>query len=316
MKGPAGLESIYDHPSLVRSRITTVDGYQTHHLECGAEDAQPVVLMHGANWDFGLGADRWFPTMVPLGRTFRVIAPDQLGGGATDAPRDISQIGNLQVRAQHMLEFVEGLGVGPVHLVGQSQGAWIAAFIALRRPDLVDRLVLVESSSLAMPVGGLSTKGLAPRFEETVIPGTMVNRKINEGIDVRGGVRESLEVNLERPDVLIEPYLDACMRLADKWAPIWREPWRDSWQDPASHAAQYLVDGELLARRVEELPPALLVWRKTPTAIFDNGAALFQAMRGAEFYVLEDCGHFLWQDRWETFNGLVSWYLGRNGRQN
>jgi pimeloyl-ACP methyl ester carboxylesterase len=307
-------ETIYDHPTLVRSRFATVDGYRTHYLESGAGDGQPLVLLHGANWDFGLGADRWFPTIVPLGRTFRVIAPDQLGGGQTDAPRDLSRIGNLQDRAQHMLDFVEGLGVGPVHLVGQSQGAWIAAFIALRRPDLVGGLVLVDSSSVAMPPGGMSAKGLASRFEVQVVPGTMVNRKISEGDDVAGGVRQWLEANVHSPDVLIDPYLDACLRLADTWAPIWREPWRASWADPAAHQAQYLVDGEPLGLQVHRLPPSLLIWRKAPLKIFESGAALYQRMpEGSEFYVLDRADHFLWQDRSTLFNSLVRWYLTADG---
>lgn len=38
--------------------------------------------------------------------------------------------------------------------MGQSQGAWISAFIAVTRPDLVKGLVLVDSASLTLPEGG------------------------------------------------------------------------------------------------------------------------------------------------------------------
>lgn len=305
-----GMETIYDHQDRVRSRFVTVDGYRTHYLESGASDAPTVVLIHGANWDFGLGADRWFPTIVPLGRNFRVLAPDQLGGGRTDAPRDLGEIGNVRDRAQHMLDFVEGLDVGPVHLVGQSQGSWIAAFIAVRRPDLVDRLVLVESASLALPADGLSAEGLAPRFEAQVIPGTMSNRRISEGTDVAGGVREWLEANAYSPDILIDPYVDACLRLADVWAPIWRDPWRKSWDQPERHRAQYLVDGQPLGRQLHRLPPSLLIWRKSPARVLDLGVDLYRRMpEGSQLHVVDRADHHLWQDRWDLFNRLVTTYL-------
>jgi len=43
-----------------------------------------------------------------------------------------------------VIAFIEALGVGPVDLIGHSRGGHLAFRLALKRPDLVDRLVLAE----------------------------------------------------------------------------------------------------------------------------------------------------------------------------
>jgi len=139
-RGPAW-ESIYDHPGRVQSKYIVAGGYRTHYLEAGDPAARPVVLIHGANFEFGMGIDRWYPTILPLSSAFRVIAVDELGGGGTDPPARLDDIGDLRVRADHVLSFIEAMRISPAHLIGQSQGAWIATYIALTRPDLVDRLI-------------------------------------------------------------------------------------------------------------------------------------------------------------------------------
>lgn len=153
-----GWTTIYDNPGKVKSNYITVDSYRTHYREAGSKASPPLVLVHGANIQVGLGSDRWFPNLIPLGEDFHVFAIDELGGGDTEPPRDINAIGHIRVRADHVLAFIEALGVGPVHLLGQSQGAWIAAYVALLRPDLVNELILVDSASLALPGGGVGFK--------------------------------------------------------------------------------------------------------------------------------------------------------------
>ncbi|MGE0701920.1 MAG: alpha/beta fold hydrolase, partial [Hyphomicrobiaceae bacterium] len=79
----------------------------------------------------------------PLSKKFRFIVPslrrffpehwDGKGGGFTIARHTADTIA-----------FVEGLGLGAVHLMGHSRGGHIAFRVAEQRPDLVRRLVLAE----------------------------------------------------------------------------------------------------------------------------------------------------------------------------
>jgi pimeloyl-ACP methyl ester carboxylesterase len=94
----------------------------------------PLVLLHPG------GADgRVFEVMLPgLVDRFRVFRPDRRGHGRT--PDVDGPIGYEQM-AWDTIAFLERVVGGPAPLVGHSDGAPVALLAALRRPDLVPRLV-------------------------------------------------------------------------------------------------------------------------------------------------------------------------------
>jgi 2-hydroxy-6-oxonona-2,4-dienedioate hydrolase len=302
--------SIFDHPSLAPRRSLVVDGYRTSYIESGKQEAPPVVLIHGGNFQIGAAADRWYPTILPLARSFRVFAVDELGGGDTDPPRNLQDLGDVQVRAAHVLKFVEALDVGPVHLVGQSQGAWIAAYVALKRPDLVRRLVLVDSASLALPDGGMGGPGIATNFATSFLPGTMVNDKLEATAQ---SVREYFGTMVYDRSMLSDEWVSRLVVLAHKWLPIWEQPWRQFWADGgARNRQQYIVDGVHLGEQVHKLVRPLVIWGKNSVKGIDNGVAFYKRIPDAQFHIFDRANHFLWLDQWKDFNGLVTWYLQGN----
>lgn len=308
-----GWETIYDHPDKVQSRFIAVDGYRTHYLTAGRADAKPLVLVHGGNFQTGLASDRWFPNIIPLARHFRIFAVDELGGGDTDPPRDIQNIGHVRVRAEHVLAFIEALNVGPVSLLGQSQGSWISAFVALTRPELIEQLILVDTASLALPAGGMGGPGIAKRFIESAAPGTMVRP---DPEPTREGMRQFLRTYTYDVESLPDAYLDRCAELAKKWLPIWDRPWKQFWADGGErNKEQYLVDGSPLRDRVTELTKfrPLVIWGKNSIKGLDNGVDLFRRIPDAQFHVFDKADHFLWIDQWFEFNSLSTWFLTRNG---
>lgn len=83
-----------------------------------------------------------------LSPRFRVYAPERRGHGRTpdvDGPITYEQLAQdtIEQLAQDTIAFVEGVIDHPVHLLGCSDGAVVALLVALRRPDLVRRLVFV-----------------------------------------------------------------------------------------------------------------------------------------------------------------------------
>lgn len=305
-----GWETIYDYPDKVQSKHVIVDGYRTHYLASGRENGKPLVLVHGGNFQTGLASERWFPNIVPLGKYFRVFATDQLGGGDTDAPRDIQDIGHVRVRADHILAFIEALDVGPVHLLGQSQGSWISAYIALKRPDLVDRLILVDTASVALPAGGMGGPNIASKFTEASHPGTMVRKFIDP---TREGIREWLATYSYDVSALPNEFLDRSAELAKKWLPIWEEPWKEFWADGGErNKEQYLVDGTHISELVHTITHRpLIIWGKNSVKGVDNGLSLFKRIPDAQFHVFDKADHFLWVDQWSDFNSLATWFLTR-----
>jgi pimeloyl-ACP methyl ester carboxylesterase len=79
------------------------------------------------------------PTVAALAEVFHVYTPEQRGHGRTP---DVAGPASYELMAQDTIAFIEKVIGSPVYLLGCSDGAVVALVIALRRPDLVRRLVL------------------------------------------------------------------------------------------------------------------------------------------------------------------------------
>jgi pimeloyl-ACP methyl ester carboxylesterase len=104
----------------------------------GPTDTAPAVCLHGLG-----GSALNFGLVAPLLATERrVVVPDLLGHGGSGAPepRDGSVEAQLRMIGQ-LLDRVIGR---PVVLVGHSMGGVLAMLHAVRAPDTVERLVLID----------------------------------------------------------------------------------------------------------------------------------------------------------------------------
>jgi len=105
-----------------------------HYLEYGT--GEPVFLLHGGLVD----AESWEAQIPALSERYRVVIPERRGHGRTpDVPGPYS----IEAMTGDTVRAIEALADGPVHVVGWSDGAYVAAYLALTRPDLVRRLVLM-----------------------------------------------------------------------------------------------------------------------------------------------------------------------------
>src|SRR5579872_5169696 len=122
-------------------RFVDAGGTRTYCIDRGSGPA--VVLLHGAG--FGVEAlATWCRQIDALAAEHRVIAFDQIGFGQTGLPSD-GRYRNRLERVDHALAVLGVLGLEKVVLVGHSEGAFMAARIAILRPGLVERLVLMTS---------------------------------------------------------------------------------------------------------------------------------------------------------------------------
>ena len=141
--------TLFNSPDKFESKFVTADGYRTHYVEAGKDNPESLLLVHGGGIDIGMDLYRWYPVVLPLAEKFHVYAIDELGHGETDPPRDTADLWRPTVRAEHVISFIEAMDLAPVNLVGQSTGGWIVTYITIKRPDLVKKLVLIDSGSTA-----------------------------------------------------------------------------------------------------------------------------------------------------------------------
>jgi pimeloyl-ACP methyl ester carboxylesterase len=100
-------------------------------------EGDPLVLLHG-----GLVDARFFaPNLPALAEHFHVYTPERRGHGHTP---DVEGPITYQLMADDTVAFLETVVGQPVDLVGHSDGAFVAMLVAMQRPELVRRLVMIS----------------------------------------------------------------------------------------------------------------------------------------------------------------------------
>ena len=114
-----------------------VDGLKTYYVVHG--EGEPLVLMHG-----GFCTVETFARQTPeFAKHYRVFVPERRGHGRTP---DVAGPITYEAMAQDTIGFMEALGIGNAHLVGYSDGGNTAIVLALKRPDLVRKLVCMGAN--------------------------------------------------------------------------------------------------------------------------------------------------------------------------
>lgn len=106
----------------------------------GPPDGEPWLLLHG----IVSTSLAWHSVLPELTGDCRVIAPELAALGGTEAPGGGLAVADGVEAAAALIE--RELGGGPVTVAGNSLGGWIAVRLALARPELVSRLLLVAAA--------------------------------------------------------------------------------------------------------------------------------------------------------------------------
>ncbi len=127
------------------SHFVNAGNIKTRYLDEG--QGKPIILLHGG----GAGADSWgnWRSCIPLlARHFRVLAIDMVGFGKTDKPDPATFVYSQEARIKHLADFIEAMDLKKVCLVGNSMGGATSLGVCMRRPELVEKLVLMGSAGL------------------------------------------------------------------------------------------------------------------------------------------------------------------------
>jgi pimeloyl-ACP methyl ester carboxylesterase len=273
------------HPALQPyARSAVVDGTRLFYYDAGAGDGPPLLLVHG----LGDEADTWWRVLPWFARRRRVLALDLPGFGRSDHPRRAYTTGFF---ARSVAGLLAALGIGRAVLVGHSMGAAVVQRLALARPDMAERLVLID--------GGLPTRRSYPRGPIWLF--------------LAPGLGEAAYTSLRRSQdqayATLRPYyrdLDA-LPAEDRaflrervWARVWSDGQRRAflsalrWMaiDQAARAGAF-------RERLARMPiPTRILWgdgdQIAPPAA---GSALAELLPNAELRVVAGGGHNLHQER-------------------
>jgi len=285
----------------LHAKFIDVNGIRTRYYEMG--EGEPLVLVHGEGWSGHSSANAWSKNIPGLAKKFHVYAPDKIGSGMTDNPKDDKDY-NLQGEIDHLYQFILTLKLGKVHLVGQSHGGGDILFLALEHPEVVKTLIICDSLTAA-PVGVKSNRGEAlskcpkePDWEEwkcriqaiTYRPDLAFDDEYFETGKYMASLPKAQETAAKVKAGAGAPLFD--MR-PNSGFPEWKMKWLDRVKN----------EGILQV-------PVLLYWgRKDPSATIESGWALFDVL-GAKnprvrMFSVNDAGHFHFREYPGEFNANV-----------
>ena len=121
--------------------------FQTPELKLYYERAgqgPPLLLLHG----LGSSSQDWLLQIPDFASHYALLIPDIRGHGRSDKPAGPYQVRQFATDIHHLLN---GLNVGPAHVLGISMGGMVALQLALDAPQQVRSLILANTAAELRP---------------------------------------------------------------------------------------------------------------------------------------------------------------------
>ncbi len=280
-----------------RSKFHAVDGVRLSYVDQGR--GEPLVLLHG-NPTWGYLYRKFIP---PLARTNRVIVPDHMGFGRSDKPLDPS-LYRLARHITNLEALLLKLDLRNATLVMQDWGGPIGLAFAVRHPDRVKRLVIMNTWAWVIPAG----TRVHPLLEQFRQPG--VGEALVQGLNLfvegflPGGIYKKERVTAALMKAYRTPFPDWNSRVGILAFP------RDIVVGDEHSSAPVMRE---IAERLPSLKvPVLLIWAMKDPAFPRAMIGLWQKIYPhAETHMLETAGHYLQEDEPEQIVGLIREFLKR-----
>jgi pimeloyl-ACP methyl ester carboxylesterase len=232
-----------------------------------------VLFIHG----LGSSADRWLDIPDALSIAgLHTIAMDLPGFGLSDKPEDMDYTIGQFVR--FVADFIQQVGLAKdkefssskTSIVGHSLGGYIAAQLAVEHPELVDKLVLIDTSGML--------DGPTPLLQQYLDAAMSPTKE-----SVRAVFEQLVADPIRIPDALVDGFI-----------------YRIS-QPGAKHAFKSAFDNSVYSQigtdRLKQIGgdnkiPVLIIWGMQDKLIpLNYFKILHEAIEGSKVEIVEDAGH-------------------------
>jgi len=260
----------------IKQRTIILNGLKIRYLEAGKKGPH-LVFLHG----LGGSSLTWSFNITVLRKKFHIIAPDLLGFGRSDKPLISYRVSLI---TDYLYEFFSDIDISNLILVGSSLGGWVAAHFTLTYPDMVEKLILVDSAGYALEhsisdrerslINAVTLNDAKAFFKQLFYNSQLVNES-----ELKTRLKYKLKSN--------EPYvIDQILDSIEK--------------------KQDVLDYRLSGIKI----PTLIIWGKEDQVVpFDHALRFHQEISGSKLVGFDQCGHVPQAEKAESFNKEVLQFL-------
>jgi 3-oxoadipate enol-lactonase len=263
---------------------TQVGSHTVYYDEFGA--GHPLILLIG----FASTRLFWWKQLQPFAKKFRVINMDNRDAGDSALCASPYTIADM---AGDVAGVIKNLNLGRTHIVGISMGGMIAQELAIRHPELVDRLVLVATTA-----GGPTGVKAKPEVAALLMR--------NEGKD--GEMRLRRIFSLIAGEGYMAKHLEDLYQIV-KYSfakPMPLEAYKRQLGAGMMYQSQGVAD-----RLAQITAPTLVIHGDyDPLIPYPNGKYLAEHIKGARLSTHPGVGHLVMIESPERFNREVIEFLG------
>ena len=128
----------------MKENWANLNGLKIRYLESGKGNDRHILFIHG----LGSSADRWLGIPSALSANFHTVSLDLPGFGESDKPATMDY--TIENFRKTVVDFINELAINDAKtsIVGHSLGGYIAAEVAVENKNMVERLVLIDSSGM------------------------------------------------------------------------------------------------------------------------------------------------------------------------
>ncbi|MBW4605611.1 MAG: alpha/beta fold hydrolase [Calothrix sp. FI2-JRJ7] len=265
-----------------------IESVNTRYWQLG-ENGSIVILLHGG----GGYIELWKHNIFELAKHHRVYAFDMVGSGLTDKP---GAKYTFDFMANFTRQFMQALDIQKASLIGASAGGGVALTVAIKFPELVDKLVIVGSAGLGKEIS------LLLRLPTIPILGKLLGKPSKSGLTMlcKQAVYNS---KLITPELVEEFYQMATLPEATQ-----------AMLNVGS--SNFNIWSQFYQPIVEKLntisAPTLIIWGKQdPMVPVSHAVNAAKNIPNARLEIIDECGHWSPIEHPQKFNQLVLEFLSK-----
>jgi len=284
--------------------MINVGDLRVHEIHGG--HGSPVIFIHGLG---SSGYMEWRFNLASTAIRHRIFAPDLPGYGRTEKPRVRYTIGYF---ARFVERYMEERGLRSAAIVGASLGGRIALELALERPQLARRLVLVNALGLGRPKPQMAQMayGLVtvPAVGEAVMRFTRGALRWASPRTIRKVAGRFAGTTSDLEKMMDDAYLDDLRELYET----------DDFHNAYLSTVRALIhprallggEHDVSARLGELKIPVQLIWgADDPLFPVQHATRAHAMIPGSKLAVIEGAGHTPQAERPEEFNRVLAAFL-------